>query len=205
MLKAHAITLERGGKKLFSDLTLEISAGQLLRISGKNGSGKSSLMRLLCGLLSPLQGRVTWNDYPIAKDRESLHASLIYLGHTAALKGDLTAVENLIAIEAFTGHNISAQSAHQALHQAGLGSLARRMVRTLSQGQKQRVALARLWLDQRRPLWLLDEPFNALDQEANLNLQKQIRMHLAGGGMVALSSHQALDLDQMPETLHLAL
>jgi heme exporter protein A len=78
-------------------------------------------------------------------------------------------------------------------------------VRTLSQGQKQRVALARLWLDQMRPLWLLDEPFNALDQEANENLQRQIRMHLARGGMVALSSHQALDLDQMPDTRHLAL
>jgi heme exporter protein A len=205
MLKAHAVTLERGGKKLFSDLSLEISAGQLLRISGKNGSGKSSLLRLLCGLLRPTAGQVSWNECPIDKDREALHARLIYLGHTAALKGDHSAIENLMAIEAFTGHHITAQNAQQALSQAGLGGLARRMVRTLSQGQKQRVALARLWLDQMRPLWLLDEPFNALDQEANENLQRQIRMHLARGGMVALSSHQALDLDQMPDTRHLAL
>jgi heme exporter protein A len=205
MLNAHQITLERGGKKLFQGLNLQVQPGQLLRVSGSNGSGKSTLLRILCGLLAPISGHVSWNGQDIQKDRDAFHRQLVYLGHSPALKNDLTAIENLINAQAFSGFRIAAAHAKEALDHAGLGQLGRRFVRTLSQGQKQRVALARLWLSPARSIWLLDEPFNALDHAANHALQETIKAHLNQGGIVALSSHQPLDIDQLPGAQHLAL
>jgi len=205
MLQAHQITLERAGKPLIRELSLQVSKGQLLRISGANGAGKSTLLRLLCGLLSPMAGQVSWNGLAIDKDREAFHRQLIYLGHSPALKNDLTAIENLITAHALSGSSVTRAQAKQALDLAGLGNLGRRFIRTLSQGQKQRVALARLWLTPAKSIWLLDEPFNALDQEANRSLQDKIKTHLDQGGIVAISSHQPLTIDQLPGAQHLML
>lgn len=205
LLRARDLACARGGKKLFSDLSFELRSGQLLRISGSNGAGKSSLLRMLCGLLTPSAGTIEWNDAAIQVDRDGFHTQLIYLGHTPALKGDLSAEENMVAAGILSGDSITSTMARAALTASDLGHLAGRLVRTFSQGQKQRVALARLQLAKNKPLWLLDEPFNALDQAANESLQLLIRDHLAQGGMVALSSHQAVALDEMDQLIRINL
>ncbi len=195
----------RGGKTLFADLSVALEPGHLLRITGSNGAGKSSLLRMLCGLLTPSMGSIQWGGNPIHSDRDFFHTQLIYLGHTPALKGDLSAEENIIAAGSLTGDAITSSMARSALVDSGLGHLASRLARTFSQGQKQRVALARLQLAQDKPLWLLDEPFNALDQDANEALQALIQGHLSGGGMVALSSHQLVALDRIDRVVRVNL
>lgn len=205
MLRVRDLECSRGGKVLFSNLSFELRAGQLLRISGSNGAGKSSLIRMLCGLLTPSAGTIEWNDAFIHTDRDGFHAQLIYLGHTPALKGDLSAEENIVAAGILSGDLITNKMARTGLAASGLSHLAERLVRTFSQGQKQRVALARLQLAKNKPLWLLDEPFNALDQAANESLQLLIREHLANGGIVALSSHQAVALDEMSQLIRINL
>ena len=195
----------RGGKTLFSDLSLVLEPGHLLRITGSNGTGKSSLLRMLCGLLTPSMGSIQWGVSSIDADRDSFHTQLIYLGHTPALKGDLSAEENIISAGNLSGDVITSSMARSALVSSGLGHLASKLARTFSQGQKQRVALARLQLAQDKPLWLLDEPFNALDHDANEALQVLIQGHLTRGGMVALSSHQAVALDQIDRVVRVNL
>ena len=185
----------RGGAALFADLSRSIAPGQLLHIVGKNGSGKSSLLRILCGLLSPSSGQVKWSGQSIRADAEQFNAQLIYLGHVPALKGDLTAAENIYSAALCRQEAPSMYEVEVALATAGLASLAHKMVRTLSQGQKQRIALAQLHLKPSKQFWLLDEPFNALDAEANYALQKCLQQHLALGGIVALSSHQEILLN----------
>ncbi len=195
----------RGGKTLFTDLSVVLEPGHLLRITGSNGAGKSSLLRMLCGLLTPSMGGIQWGGNSIHADRDFFHTQLIYLGHTPALKGDLSAEENIIAAGSLSGDVITSSMARDALVRSGLGHLASKLARTFSQGQKQRVALARLQLAEDKPLWLLDEPFNALDQNANEALQALIQGHLMRGGMVALSSHQVVALDQIDRVVRVSL
>jgi heme exporter protein A len=190
------LTCARGGKVLFSGLTQSIVPGQLLYIVGKNGSGKSSLLRILCGLLSPISGQVKWAGQAIRTNPEQFNAQLVYLGHAPALKSDLTAAENLFSAALCRQDTLSIKEVEVALAHGGLLPLANKMVRTLSQGQKQRIALAQLRLQPRKQLWLLDEPFNALDSDASYALQQSIQQHLQLGGIVALSSHQEIELDQ---------
>jgi len=201
----QSVSCVRGGKTLFSNLDLKIKPGTILRISGDNGSGKSSLLRILCGLLAPQSGEVIWGGQAINKDRDQFHSELIYLGHIPALKSDFTAVENLISLALLGGQVITAKEALQALTAAGLTDQAHRVVRTLSQGQKQRIALARLRLPQPKPLWILDEPFNALDQKSNHLLQSLLVEHVKHDGIVALSSHQTLSMDDGPQVVRLEL
>lgn len=205
LLQARDLSCERGGRVLFQGLSFSLMPGQMLRIMGKNGSGKSSLLRILCGLLTPAAGEVLWRNHPISHDREAFHAELIYLGHAPALKHDLSALENLTAAAFFSGTPIAHPEAKKALELGGLGSLANKMIRTLSQGQKQRIALSRLRLPAAKTLWLLDEPFNALDHDANLGLQDTIVSHLEAGGVVVLSSHQGLAIDDSPRTVKITL
>jgi len=201
----QSVSCVRGGKTLFSNLDLKIKPGTILRISGDNGSGKSSLLRILCGLLAPQSGEVIWGGQAINKDRDQFHSELIYLGHIPALKSDFTAVENLISLALLGGQVITAKEALQALTATGLTDQAHRVVRTLSQGQKQRIALARLRLPQPKPLWILDEPFNALDQKSNHLLQSLLVEHVKHDGIVALSSHQTLSMDDGPQVVRLEL
>ena len=201
----QSVSCVRGGKTLFSNLNLKIKPGTILRISGDNGSGKSSLLRILCGLLAPQSGEVIWGDQAIYKDRDQFHSELIYLGHIPALKADFTALENLISLALLGGQVTTAKEALQALSAAGLADQAHRVVRTLSQGQKQRIALARLRLPQPKSLWILDEPFNALDQKSNQLLQSLLVGHVKHGGIVALSSHQTLSMDDEPQVVRLEL
>jgi heme exporter protein A len=204
-LRLQNLACIRGGKTLFTDLSVALEPGHLLRITGSNGAGKSSLLRMLCGLLTPSMGSIQWGSNSINADRDFFHTQLIYLGHTPALKGDLSAEENIIAAGSLSGDVITSSMARAALVSSGLGHLTSKLARTFSQGQKQRVALARLQLAQDKPLWLLDEPFNALDQDANEALQALIQGHLIRGGMVALSSHQVVALDQIDRVVRVSL
>ena len=204
-LRLESIACVRGGRTLFEDLHLEIKPGSILRISGDNGSGKSSLLRILCGLLSPHAGQVFWGSDPITEDRDQFHSELVYLGHIPALKSDFSALENLMSLALLGGQSVSNEEAMQALHEAGLDRQAHRFIRTLSQGQKQRIALSRLRLPQAKTIWVLDEPFNALDRESNLALQSVLINHVNHGGIVALSSHQELQIDGDPCVIRLEL
>jgi len=204
-LRLESVSCVRGGKSLFTNLDLEIKPGSILRISGDNGSGKSSLLRILCGLLPPQAGKVFWGDQLIHEDRDQFHSELIYLGHIPALKADFTAIENLMSLALLSGQSITAEEALRALTAADLADQAHRAIRTLSQGQKQRIALARLRLPNPKPLWILDEPFNALDQQSNQLLQSLLLAHVKQNGMVAISSHQALSIDDDPQVMRLVL
>jgi len=183
----------RGDRQLFRCLDFALESGQLMYLRGPNGSGKTTLLRTLAGLLQPESGEVLWNGTPIRRQRDVFHAELLYLGHLNALKGDLNAIENLRMDGAVRNHPLDEQAAWQLLEDIGLRGHEDLPIKHLSQGQKRRVALARLWCS-RATLWILDEPFSALDLAAVDALQAVIRDHLARGGMVILTTHQEVEL-----------
>ena len=189
MLAADNLECERGGRTLFSALSFALRPGEALRIAGANGSGKTSLLRILCGLLLPTQGHVQWNGSDIARLREDYSTQLVYLGHAPAVKDDLTAAENLSITASLSGLKASKEAVHEALARFGLSGNDVPAKR-LSQGQRRRAALARLVVSESRPLWLLDEPFSALDLEGVSIAGSLIVEHLARGGAVAFTTHQ---------------
>ncbi len=198
MLAFTDLTCTRGGRTLFRRVGAQLHAGESLRVTGANGSGKTSLLRMVCGLLAPSAGTVQWRGRDIVGLREEYSRDLVYLGHAAALKDDLSPLENLQAACALAGRRVEAADARRALHAAGLHGCERVLVRRLSQGQRQRSALSRLMLAGRTPLWVLDEPFNALDQGACGWLSELLRTHVQRGGIVVLTSHLDLPLAGTP-------
>ena len=197
-LALDRVACVRGGRTLFSGLNLQLGAGQLLRVAGANGAGKTSLLRLMCGLLLPSEGEVRWRGEPLAAQRERWGRELVYLGHAAALKDDLSPLDNLCTASTLGGHDAVRTEALQALADAGLRGFERTPVRHLSQGQRKRCGLARLVLARHAPLWVLDEPFNALDTAATAWLEGLVRTQLRRGGSVVLTSHQGVALDDVP-------
>lgn len=189
----------RGGRTLFSHVNQRVRGGELLRVNGANGAGKSSLLRMVCGLLAPASGQVLWRGEPPARQREALGHDLVYLGHTAALKDDLGALENLQTTTTLAARPASRADAMRALADAGLRGHEHVPVRRLSQGQRQRSALARLGLAGSAALWVLDEPFNALDTAATAWLAGLIKAQLVRGGVVVLTSHQDVPTDGLPQ------
>ena len=190
MLEARELEATRGDATLFTGLGLTLRPGALARVTGANGSGKTSLLRALCGLLMPTAGEVRWNGTNIRALREEYWKNLAYIGHADALKGDLTVEENLAINCALAGHGISPSQSRAALASFGLAGRERLPARALSQGQRRRAALARLAVSAALPLWILDEPFAALDAAAVERVQRLAGEHLASGGMVVLTSHQ---------------
>ena len=196
MLEARGLTCVRGERELFSGLDLQVFAGQCLHIRGENGVGKTSLLRLLTGLASPESGEVLWNGQAIKKEASSYHANLLFLGHRDALKEDLSALENLRMYAAIDGIELSDQDAFTSLWRFGLKGREDLPVNCLSAGQKKRVLMARM-LTRRAQVWILDEPFNALDTHAVQELQGLIAEHLEANGLVVLTSHQPLSIPDL--------
>jgi heme exporter protein A len=188
VLEANGLRCERGGRTLFRDLALSAAAGELLRIAGANGSGKTSLLKILCGLLAPAHGEVRWHGRPVHGLREEYSRHIVYLGHAPAVKDDLTAAENLDIACRLGGIAATPQALQAALDRFGVPH--GNPVRRLSQGQRRRSALARLVLSAQAPLWLLDEPFTALDAAAAQLMRTVLREHVAAGGAAIYTTHQ---------------
>lgn len=192
-LQVIALGCERGGRPLFATQSFSLEAGQAMHIEGNNGSGKTSLLRMVCGLSQAASGEVRWNGQAIAQVRPAFMRDLLYLGHSLGLKDELSAVENLQTTSVLAGQPLSREQAFQALKSQGLGTRAHLPLRVLSQGQKRRVALARLQVSQAK-LWVLDEPFVALDGAAVQALQQVLQAHLQQGGLLLFTSHQGINL-----------
>ena len=192
-LQVIALGCERGGRPLFATQSFGLEAGQAMHIEGDNGSGKTSLLRMVCGLSPPASGEVRWGGQSIAEVRAAFLRDLLYVGHSLGLKDELSAVENLQTVSVLAGQPVSREQAFQALKSQGLGSRAHLPLRVLSQGQKRRVALARLQVSQAK-LWVLDEPFVALDSAAVQALQQVLQTHLEQDGLLLFTSHQEVHL-----------
>ena len=189
-LSLDNIALERGERRIASGISARVAGGEALLLQGPNGSGKSTLLRVLAGLMPAAEGTVAWDGIDVARDREAHRARLTFLGHQDALKGGLTALENLQFWASFNGGNAEA-----ALKAFGLAKLADRSARTLSAGQKRRLALSRLALSDALPLWLLDEPVTALDTEARASFVALLKRHLAAGGLAIIATHEPLAIE----------
>jgi heme exporter protein A len=194
MLEAHNIEITRGDRRLFGNLSLALTPGTLLLVTGSNGSGKTSLLRALCGLLLPSAGEVRWQNENIRSLREEYWRHLVYIGHSNALKDELSAAENLGVLCALSGVHTGTEQQRRALADFGLAGRERLPAKALSQGQRRRTALARLSLCSALPLWILDEPFAALDNAAVSHMQSVVGAHLADGGMVVMTTHQEVPI-----------
>lgn len=190
MLEARDLAATRGDRTLFSGVGFALAPGALLRVTGANGRGKTTLLRALCGLLLPTAGEVRWKGQNIRALREEYWAQLLYIGHANALKDDLTAEENLAFAARMAGRAVPRERARAALARFGLSGREELPVRALSQGQRRRAALARLAVAEAASLWILDEPFAALDAAGITLVQSLAGEHLARGGMVVLTTHQ---------------
>lgn len=193
MLEAINLDCVRGERRLFHNLNFHLDAGECLLVCGQNGSGKTSLLRMLVGLTPAAAGSVHWQGSPIKKLGDEYRRKLLYCGHSLGLKDDLSATENLTSGMALSDESVTSEAVLDALGQAGLQGREHLSVRALSQGQKRRVNLARLLL-QKRALWVLDEPLTALDAQASQWVVRVIDQHLSGGGIVVLTTHQDLTL-----------
>lgn len=194
----------RNERVLFHGLNFSLNPGEILHVQGANGVGKSSLLRILCGLLEPAQGEIFWQGQLTFEDPIAFRRDLGYLGHKLGLKERLTALENVQLF--FEGDSHRKQdtksqfrtisNAESALERLGVAALKNQFCETLSAGQKQRVALARL-LARNAQLWLLDEPFTAVDAAGVTELESLIQEHVQGGGLVILTSHQPIKLKDL--------
>ena len=203
MLQAIDLECVRGERCLFQGLDIELGPGQCLHIAGDNGAGKTSLLRILAGLLSPTKGKVRWRGQDIAHSREEYGSELAFVGHLNGIKDDLTVLENVRFEAAVRGLDVGVEEAREALARLGLEGFDEVVVRHLSQGQRRRVALARLCSASPARLWILDEPFNALDARAIETVYALLQTHLATGGIAVLTAHQKVDLPSSAQRLDL--
>ena len=193
MLRCEKLTCVREDRVLFQDLDFTVKSGQIVQVVGPNGVGKTSLFRLIAGLSIPYSGTDYWQDNDITHDRERFYEKLLYLGHKTGIKPELTALENLQFFK--TLHpSFDDVDLWQVLAKVGLAGYEDIVSGQLSAGQQRRGALARLWLND-CPLWLLDEPFTAIDQSGIQVLESLFIQHASKGGTVLLTSHQDLSID----------
>jgi heme exporter protein A len=193
MLEISNLACSRGDHLLFSDLNFSLSAGELLQVQGANGSGKTSLLRTLCGFMMPVAGEIRWRGQNIRELGDAFYAEMIYLGHLNAIKDELNALENLRISAGLAGCKVDDKQVMAALRRLGLRGRETLPVKVLSQGQRRRVALARLLLSN-ASLWILDEPLTALDVGAVELMQELIGEHLVNNGMVIYTTHQPLEV-----------
>jgi heme exporter protein A len=203
-LSVRALCCEREYRVLFDQLTFDVKNHDLVRVAGSNGAGKSTLLRALVGLNTDVDGHIHWNQRPIDKAQD-YHAKLLYIGHQPGVKAELTAVENLRWLSQCACSDASAPSQRvllEALDQLDLLPFADTLAGQLSAGQKRRIALARLWLDT-SPLWVLDEPFTAIDVTGITSITTKITEHAQAGGAVVLTTHQMPNFHYPLTTLNL--
>ena len=193
MLEAQKLAARRGLAKLFAGLSFRVGAGEALVVTGANGTGKTTLLRMLAGLTAPTAGEIRWNGQPAAPFDPVLRAALAFTGHLPALKDELTAEENLASLVALEGEAVTADVLRDALDNVALSRQRTLPARVLSQGQRRRVGLARLSLLP-RPLWILDEPVTALDAAGAELLARIVAGHLAKGGIAVAATHAPLGL-----------
>lgn len=192
MLRGRVLACVRGEKDLFSGLTFELRNGGLLQVCGANGSGKTSLLRMVCGFLPPASGEITWNDRPVGVFEPEYRAGIAYVGHLNAVKDELDPVDNLRSAARLAGLPSGVDEVIDSLRRFGVGDFLRLPCRSLSLGQKRRVALARLNLSGGRALWILDEPFAALDEGGIAVARTLLESHLACGGLALLATHRRM-------------
>ncbi len=192
MLEAKSLSCVREDRLLFEGLNLTVQPGQIIQVEGPNGVGKTSLFRLLVGLMSPYHGQVLWQGQAIADDRETYQQNLLYLGHHSGVKPELSALENLYFYQQMFEPDFQGDL-YAILTQVGLVGLEDIPAAQLSAGQQRRVALARLWISTAK-LWILDEPFTAIDKGGVKVLEQLFLRHAEQGGMILLTTHQDLNL-----------
>jgi heme exporter protein A len=191
VLSSDNLACIRGEKLVFTGITFVVEAGEVLVVTGANGSGKTSLLRIVCGLLEAAAGEIRWNGSSARALGDDYYAQLAYLGHHNGLKDDLSAAENIRVWAGVAGTTVELDAARRALRRLGLDGREDLPVRWLSQGQKRRAALARL-LVTKRALWVLDEPFAGLDRASTAAVETLLEEHLATGGVALLTTHQDL-------------
>lgn len=188
-LRAVDLACRRGNRLLFKGVNLAVPPGRATWLRGRNGRGKTSLLRLAAGLAVPESGSVTWDGVPV-RENPRFAPRRVYIGHSNALKDDLTVTEALGFLALIHGRRSDVAALHEALDRVGMASRRDAWVRTLSQGQRRRATLARLALERQSALWILDEPYDALDVDGVECVNELLRGHLARGGSVLLTSHQ---------------
>jgi len=193
MLEVKNLTCVRGTRRLFTGLSFSTESGELVEVRGPNGSGKTSLLRILCGLATPAAGEVWWQGQNIRSLGEEYCAAVVYLGHQNAVKDELSAIENLRISSAVAGRSLNQSGAEELLQRVGLGQQQHLPARVLSAGQRRRLAMTRL-LSAEATLWILDEVLTSLDDTA-VNLSREfIGEHLKTGGIAIVATHQDLNL-----------
>jgi heme exporter protein A len=192
MLRVENLFCERDERILLNQLSFEINAGEILQIEGQNGSGKTTLLRILCGLSDAFEGQIYWQQHSLDEVRESYYQSMLYVGHRSGVKAALTAEENLRWMTQLSP-NLNRMSLSQALEKVGLYGFEDVPCHSLSAGQQRRVGLARLYLSS-APLWILDEPFTALDKKGVAEKEALIAQHAHNKGMVILTTHHDLSI-----------
>jgi heme exporter protein A len=191
MLEISKLACTRGDHQLFSGLNFSLGPGEVMQVQGENGSGKTSLLRMLCGFIQPESGEIRWKGEDIHKLGEEYFAEMFYLGHLNAIKDELNALENLLISSGLAGCSASEKVALAALRRMGLQRREHLPVKVLSQGQRRRVALSRLLVNDAQ-LWILDEPLTALDVGAVGLMEELIGEHLSKGGLAIFTTHQPL-------------
>jgi len=196
-LAAEGLACRRGNRVLFTGVNFSLEAGRAIWLRGRNGRGKTSLLRLAAGLSVPEAGMVSWGGVPVRRAAGLAH-SLVYVAHASALKDDLSVSESLRFLALLHGRASDTASVYQALDRVGMASRRDAPVRTLSQGQRRRATLARLALEREASIWILDEPYDALDSDGVECINGLLHDHLARGGSVLLTSHQSTGASAPP-------
>ncbi len=193
LLSANGLTCIREDRVLFEALNFSVFSGNIIQVEGPNGSGKTSLLRILAGLSQPYDGTVLFREQNITEQSDEFHQNLLYIGHLPGVKGEITAQENLEFTLALHGNDVS--TAEETLEKVNLLGFENALASHLSAGQHRRISLARLW-QSTAPIWILDEPFTAIDKRGVEKLEQLFLAHAQRGGCVILTTHQDLSFPE---------